>query len=180
MTNARLVHIGNTRSGRKLFFRLEKERQKLLSQGFDATPKLLAAKLDVPEADVIEVSAHLASPEVSFEPRPDAEGVSLEEKLAGDEATPETNAAREEIADVVRTLSRAFEADLSDAREKAIWVEHLSAVEDPVSLSELGHRYGVSKQRMGQIATRLKARFRIKVEQALGEDVQMAWQPPND
>ena len=27
MTNARLIHVGNTRVGRKLFFRLEKERQ---------------------------------------------------------------------------------------------------------------------------------------------------------
>ena len=50
MTNARLIHVGNTRAGRKLFFRLESERQKLLAAGFDLTPKLLAAKLDVDEA----------------------------------------------------------------------------------------------------------------------------------
>ena len=35
MTNSRLIHVGNTRAGRKLFFRLEKERQKLLAAGFD-------------------------------------------------------------------------------------------------------------------------------------------------
>ena len=52
MTNARLIHVGNTRAGRKLFFRLESERQKLLAAGFDPTPKLLAAKLDVDEADL--------------------------------------------------------------------------------------------------------------------------------
>ena len=33
MTNSRLIHVGNTRAGRKLFFRLEKERQKLLAAG---------------------------------------------------------------------------------------------------------------------------------------------------
>ena len=70
MTNARLIHVGNTRAGRKLFFRLERERQKLLATGFDPTPKLLAAKLDVDEADVIEVSDHLASREVSLESTP--------------------------------------------------------------------------------------------------------------
>ena len=47
MTNSRLIHVANTRAGRKLFFRLERERQKLLAAGFEVTPKLLAAKLDV-------------------------------------------------------------------------------------------------------------------------------------
>jgi len=35
MTNARLIHVGNTRAGRKLFFRLEKERQKLLAAAIE-------------------------------------------------------------------------------------------------------------------------------------------------
>jgi RNA polymerase sigma-32 factor len=94
MTNARLIHVGNTRAGRKLFFRLERERQKLLSQGFDPTPKLLAAKLDVDEADLIEVSGHLASREVSLEPRPDDEGISLAERISRPEASPRLRASR--------------------------------------------------------------------------------------
>ena len=38
MTNSRLIHVGNTRAGRKLFFRLEKEGQTLLATGIDVTP----------------------------------------------------------------------------------------------------------------------------------------------
>ena len=87
MTNSRLIHVGNTRAGRKLFFRLEKERQKLLAAGIDVTPKLLAAKLDVDEKDLDEVRAHLESREVPFDPRPgDAggdEGYPLSERIAG-------------------------------------------------------------------------------------------------
>src|SRR6476620_2440682 len=75
MTNSRLIHVGNTRAGRKLFFRLEKERQKLLAAGIEITPKLLAAKLDVDEEALAEVSRHLDSREVPFDPRPgDAAG----------------------------------------------------------------------------------------------------------
>ena len=70
MTNSRLIHVGNTRAGRKLFFRLEKERQKLLAAGIDVTPKLLAAKLDVDEKELDEVRQHLESREVPFDPRP--------------------------------------------------------------------------------------------------------------
>jgi RNA polymerase sigma-32 factor len=180
MTNARLIHVGNTRAGRKLFFRLERERQKLLSAGFDPTPKLLAAKLDVSEADLIEVSSHLASREVSFEPRPDDEGVSLAERISRHEPSPEDQAARSELTEAVRRLMNNFESHLSDERERAIWREHLATSSaEPVALAALGERYGVSKQRMGQIAEKLKNQFREKVLAELGADIQMSWQAEN-
>jgi RNA polymerase sigma-32 factor len=177
MTNARLIHVGNTRAGRKLFFRLERERQKLLAAGFDPTPKLLAAKLDVDEADVVEVSRHLASREVSLEPRPDDEGVSLSERLSKREASPEDLAARSELAAAIRRLMDDFEHKLPDDRERAVWREHLAnPSNEPVALAALGERYGVSKQRMGQIAEKLKKQFRDRVVAELGQDIQMSWQ----
>ena len=177
MTNARLIHVGNTRAGRKLFFRLERERQKLLAAGFDPTPKLLAAKLDVDEADVVEISGHLASREVSFEPRPDDEGVPLSERISRHEASPEDQAARNELAEAVRRLMGEFEASLGDERERAIWRQHLAtASAEPVSLAALGERYGVSKQRMGQIAEKLKKQFRERVLAELGAEIQMSWE----
>lgn len=177
MTNARLIHVGNTRAGRKLFFRLERERQKLLSQGFDPTPKLLAAKLDVDEADLLEVSGHLASREVSLEPRPDDEGVSLAERISRPEASPEDQAARSELSSVIRRLMTDFESHLTDERERAIWAEHLApSSSEPVALAALGERFGVSKQRMGQIAEKLKNQFRDRVLADLGQDIRMSWQ----
>ena len=177
MTNARLIHVGNTRAGRKLFFRLERERQKLLAAGFDATPKLLAAKLNVDEADVIEVSGHLASREIPLDPRPDDEGVPLAERISRHEASPEDLAARDELSLAVRRLMDGFEGGLHDEREIAIWREHLAPpASEPVSLAALGERFGVSKQRMGQIAEKLKKQFRDRVLAELGQDIQMSWQ----
>jgi len=176
MTNSRLVHVGNTRAGRKLFFRLEKERQKLLAEGFDPTPKLLAARLEVDEAELAEVSAHLASREVSFEPRPDEDGVPLAERISAHQASPEQQAARGELAQAVRRLMDDFESKLEDDRARAVWREHLATTGEAVALSALGARYGVSKQRMGQIAEKLKTQFRERVITELGTDIQMSWQ----
>lgn len=181
MTNARLIHVGNTRAGRKLFFRLEKERAKLRAAGFEPTPKLLAANLNVDEKDVLEVSQHLASREVSLEPRPDDEGVSLAERIsAPNQASPEQQTSRNLLAEGVRRAMESFAAALDDEREQAVWSEHLAAPDDPVPLSELGARYGVSKQRMGQIADRLKKRFRDTLVAQLGPEIQMSWQPGQD
>jgi RNA polymerase sigma-32 factor len=180
MTNARLIHVGNTRAGRKLFFRLEKERQKLMAAGFEPTQKLLAAKLDVDEEDLAEVSRHLDSREVSFEPHGqggggEEGGVPLSEKIASGDRSPEAAAEGAEIATAVRRFMNAFQASLTDEREKAVWREHLAA-DEPAPLGELGTRFGVSKQRMGQIADRLKKRFREEIVRELGPDVKTVWQ----
>ena len=178
MTNSRLIHVGNTRAGRKLFFRLEKERQKLLAGGFEPTPKLLAAKLDVDEQDLAEVSRHLDSREVPFEPLgPAGEdgGLPLSEKISSGERSPESEAAGAELASAVRRFVTTFQAGLKDEREQAVWREHLSA-DEPAPLGELGARFGVSKQRMGQIADRLKKRFRDEIVRELGPDVKTVWQ----
>jgi RNA polymerase sigma-32 factor len=178
MTNSRLIHVGNTRAGRKLFFRLEKERQKLIAAGIDVTPKLLAAKLDVDEKDLDEVRAHLESREVPFDPRPGDpaadEGYALSERISGGGQSPEVEAARAEMATTVQELVAGFRDSLKDARERAVWNEHLAA-EEPVALGELGARFGVTKQRMGQIADGLKKRFRAEIVAKLGPDVRTDW-----
>lgn len=173
-TNARLVSIANTRAGRKLFFRLEKERQKLLSEGFDPTPKLLAARLDVPEGEVIELAGHIEAPEVSLDGLPLDEGPALADGLAKAEPSPEEIAAENEFRSVLGRLIEGFERTLADERERALWHEYV-ATDEPVPLSKLGERYGVSKQRMGQIADRLKKRFRTELLAQFGADARITW-----
>jgi len=183
MTNSRLIHVGNTRAGRKLFFRLEKERQKLMAAGFEPTPKLLAAKLDVDERDLDEVRQHLESREVSIDPGGAKEGgdetFPLAERIAAGGRSPESEAAHAELADAVRDFVGGFRDGLKDDRERAVWHEHL-ATEEPIPLGELGSRFGVSKQRMGQIADQLKKRFRSEIVDKLGPDVRTDWLRADD
>jgi RNA polymerase sigma-32 factor len=177
MTNSRLIHVGNTRAGRKLYYRLEKERQKLLAAGIEVTPKLLAARLEVDEKELDEVRQHLESREVPFDPRPgetSEDAFAPSERLATAASSPETEAAKSELGEALARLVAGFRDSLSDAREQAIWREHLAA-DDPVSLGDLGARFGVTKQRMGQIANDLKKRFRARIEAELGPDIRTDW-----
>ena len=121
-----------------------------------------------------------ASREVSLDPRPDDEGLPLVERLPGQSVSPESQAARSELSGAVADLMRKFAAELTDERERAIWHEHLAAPEDPVPLGTLGARFGVSKQRMGQIADRLKKRFRERILSELGTEIQLEWQQQAD
>ena len=77
----------------------------------------------------MEVSQHLASREVSFEPRPGEEDeVSLAERISSpDQASPEQQAGRSMLADQVRHSMDGFQASLTDEREQAVWAEAVLA-----------------------------------------------------
>ena len=67
MDNWKVVKLGTTEAQRKLFFKLRQEQERLLAQGFEATPKLLAERLNVTEQDVVEMDQRLGSDEVSLD-----------------------------------------------------------------------------------------------------------------
>src|SRR5437660_6793577 len=67
MDNWRMVKLGTTQAQRKLFFNLRKEQERLLSQGFEAQPMLLAERLNVSEQDVREIDQRLSNDEFSID-----------------------------------------------------------------------------------------------------------------
>ena len=67
MDNWRLVKIGTTQGQRKLFFKLKKEKQKLIDQGFDPKPKLLSERLGVSEREIVDMDQRLDGWDVSLD-----------------------------------------------------------------------------------------------------------------
>jgi RNA polymerase sigma-32 factor len=176
LEHSRMVRISRTRVGRKLFFRLTKEREKLRAQGVEPGPKLLAERLGVGQNELEEVVRHMDQSEVRLDAPlySDESGGTMLDALTGDEASPEAITYRREFENEVSTALESFATTLADPREVAAWKEHLMA-EDPVSLSELGARFGVTKQRMGQIVTGLRKRLKVHLTNKLGPDVQLGF-----
>ncbi len=167
LTNFRLVHTGNTRAGRRLFFQLERERQRLLTQGFEPTSQRLAERLGTGEEDVREVAGILDGGEVSFDAPAEAGGAA---PAASGAPGPEAEIGDREALAAVGHLADAFRATLTDPREQALWDEHLRA-DEPAPLAEIAARFGQTKQRMGQLTNGLRARFRERLEAQFGASV---------
>lgn len=171
LDNWSLVRIGSSRAGRRLFFQLEKERQALEAQGIEPTARRIAAQTGLPEDEVELIVGHLDGPIMTLDaPMSGASGRSLSEVVpARGTPSPEANAARAEVGELVRAHLQVFAQDL-EGRELIIWNRRLVS-EDPCSLAELGAEFGVSKQRVGQMEKMVKERLRGSLQRAFGDEL---------
>jgi RNA polymerase sigma-32 factor len=182
LDNFRLVRLGSTRAGRKLFFQLQKERDRMMQEGLDPSSKLLAERLGVSATEVDAVDQHMRAPALSLHgPAGDDESGRTLAEVVPEKGTPdpETNAASHELGSIVKDRLATFAATLNDAREREIWLRRMVAT-DPVSLSDLGDEFGVSKERIRQVEARIRKRLKEYLESELGEEIAFEFQIPAD
>jgi RNA polymerase sigma-32 factor len=165
INNWRLVKIGTTQAQRKLFFNLRKETERLEREGFKPQPLLLAHRMGVRESDVREMQERMGQSEVSLD-APTGGGEDNDTRLldvipdAGN--NPETETADREWRDFAHDKVDEFAKTL-DGKELEIFKARLLA-EDPETLQVIGARFGISRERVRQIETRLKRRLKEFIE----------------
>jgi len=154
MDNWKLVKIGTTQSQRKLFFNLAKERDKLIAQGFNPEPRLLAERLDVKEEEVVEMSQRLGGWEVSLSsPVGDDSRESFGAFLPDPSKSAEEQLTEHEARELLVQKLKEFRKTLS-GKEADIFDSRIMA-EKPMTLQELGDKYNISRERIRQIQERL-------------------------
>jgi RNA polymerase sigma-32 factor len=160
LDNFRIVRLGTTRAQRKLFFRLNKEKRALERQGFEAEPKLLAERLEVSEADVIDMEQRLSESDLSMNAplRRDESGAEFGDLIAGPGTTAEQDVADDELRRVFLEKVDDFVTTL-DERDRKIVDERILA-QEPKTLAELGEEFGVSRERVRQLEARIVNQLR--------------------
>ena len=176
--NYRIVRLGSTRHGRRLFDNLRKEREKLIQMGVTPTTKALSDSMDIPEEEIVVFSQHFNQPALGFD-NPigmnDDNARSLSETVSGWEETPDEYVANEEISSRISEKLKEFYETLVNPRDQVIWNRRLIA-DSPVSLQELGDEYGISKERVRQLEGRIKKNLKTFLEAELGEDIAFEFQ----
>ncbi len=159
MNDWRMVKIGTTQAQRKLFFNLQKEKDKIEKEGLVPGPKLLAQRLNVKEDEVVEMEQRLASRDLSVDvPIGDDDEATLLHFLPDDKQSPEEEFADTQFREVLRDKMEQFAKNLKD-KELVIYKERL-LTEEPVTLREIGEKYGISRERVRQIEERVKKKLK--------------------
>ncbi len=140
----------------------------------EATPKMIAESLDVPEEEVVAATVLKKHPLSLTAPRggQDDGGRSLGETLADGNIDVEGDVIRGGLMKSVDVEMKKFAAQLDNERESAIWHERLIA-EDPTSLAALGERFDVSRERVRQIESRLKQKLRAYLTEKFGPSLEL-------
>ena len=179
MDNWRMVKLGTTQAQRKLFFNLRKEQEKMLSQGFEAAPRLLAERLDVSEQDVREMDQRLGNDEFSI----DAPVAGMDEgrqthgdRLMQSGAPIDEQLADEELRRIFKEKLSEFGKTLTAEKDRFLFEKRIAppADKEPMTLQEVGDEWGVTRERARQLEARLTNRLRDYLRRELPDFAQLS------
>ena len=172
LNNWRLVKLGTTQAQRKLFFNLRKKRAELASLGIDPTDAEVAKHLNVSESEVTDMDVRLQSSEKSLDAPVGDEGgrsISKIDMMPSLGEGPEALMADEELQALLKEKLASFRETLKEKdKELAIFDQRLVA-DEPLTLQELGDRFGISRERVRQLEQRLTLRLREYLQNEMGE-----------
>lgn len=162
------VKIGTTAAQRKLFFNLKKEAEKLLAEYDRVDPKMLADRLHVREKDVVEMQQRLSGPDMSLDAPLGSEdgtgnGASRVSQMASPQISIEDDLAGIQELRIFEEHLDEFQATLK-GRDLEVFNLRMRA-EDPITLQEIGNKYGITRERARQIEAKIMKNLRLFVEE---------------
>ncbi len=159
MDNWRLVKIGTTQGQRKLFFKLKKEKQKLIDQGFDPKPKLLSERLGVSEREIVDMDQRLDGWDVSLDaPLKDDSDTERIDFINTYAESAEDKMAKKEMNVLLHNKLSEFKKKLTE-RELEIFDLRIYS-DSPATLQEIGDRYRISRERVRQVEKNIVVKMR--------------------
>jgi RNA polymerase sigma-32 factor len=165
-----LVKIGTTSDQKKLFFNLRKAKTKInaIEEG-DLTPEHLATladQLGVAQSEVVNMNRRLSAPDSSLNAplRSDSES-EWQDWLPDETLDQETRMAETQEVDERKELLAAALGELPDREREIIVARRLQ--DDPSTLEQLSHRFGISRERVRQIEVRAFDRLQKSMKNAL-------------
>jgi RNA polymerase sigma-32 factor len=166
LKNHSLVKIGTTQAQKKLFYRLRREQRALEQAGLsqDQTVKLLAEKLDVSPKEIEEMNVRLGAGDLSLNAPVHEEGKKDHLQNLSDLSAPvDEQLGNQEQRVLFHKILKQFGEKL-EGREKVIFSDRLIS-ETPLTLQEIGDKYGVTKERARQLEEQVKEKLRAYMKE---------------
>lgn len=165
-----LVKIGTTTDQKKLFFNLRKAKTKInaIEEG-DLTPEhvdVLADQLGVGKDELISMNRRLSAPDSSLNAPLRSDGESEWQDWLPDETLDqETRMAETQEVDERKELLAVALGELPEREREIIAARRLQ--DEPATLEELSHKFGISRERVRQIEVRAFDRLQRAIKSAL-------------
>ncbi len=168
LDNWKIVKIGTTQAQRKLFFNLRKEKERLETLGIEASPKLLSHWFDVKESEIVEMDQRLNRGDISLDsPLKEDSEDTHKSFLSSDDLPVDDHLASQEAKAILHDKLMLFKERLNG--KEAVLFEKRLLTEDPMTLQEMGDKFGITRVRIGQIECRLKKKLKAYLEKEIAD-----------
>ena len=171
LDNFRLVRVGTTQAQKKLFYHLMREKQRLEAQGVYPAAALIAQNLEVKEKEVVEMQQRLLGPgaEMSIDApspgHPDEPNTSLLNSLFDTRENADVSLERDQLLQILQKELPLFTKELNDKEKMVLAARILS--DEPKTLQEVADEFGLTRERVRQIESRLIDKLKIRLEKYL-------------
>lgn len=169
-----MVKIGTTQNQKKLFYNLEREKQKLLTEGEESSAALLSSRMGIPEKDIELMEQRMGGRDISLDAPIDEDGNTHLIDIQKDTSNPE---AELEVLELIDMLKEKIEEIKPSLNEKELDIlENRILADEPKTLQEIGDKYGITRERTRQLEERLmknlKEKFLAIAHQSIAEKLQ--------
>jgi RNA polymerase sigma-32 factor len=145
LNNWSQVKFATSNDRRRIFFNLNKEKQRLEAQGITVGPKQLAESLNVSEEDIRDIEPMIGGGDFSLDqPVSEEGGITAMDRLVSPGPLPDEIVGEDEFQRALREKMMTF-AETLKPREKVLFERRLIA-EEPARLRELGIEFGVTRE----------------------------------
>lgn len=161
-----MVKIGTTHNQKKLFYNLQKEQQALNSIGQATDFAALSEKFGIPEDEIREMSKRLSGRDVS-----------LNQPMDGDSSSTLIDVQASRMQDMDEMISHQEELDIlkdkiaeirTQLNERELFIlENRLLSEEPMTLQEIGTKYGTTREAVRQMEERVMRKLRDLVKPSI-------------
>jgi RNA polymerase sigma-32 factor len=162
-----LVGVGSGPLRSKVFFRLRREKAKIMASTLDATlvNEQLAAKFNMTTEKIAALGERLEARDLSLDlPIGDDSSQTLLDTLASALPLQEERLASAERASKLSSSVRDAVKELDPRERFIVEVRIMADARDELSLAEIGRRLGVSRERARQLEVRARAKLKKSLQ----------------
>jgi RNA polymerase sigma-32 factor len=149
-----MVKIGTKDTQRKLFYSLNREKEKLERSGIIPSAEVLANTLEVSTANIEDMEQRLYHGDVSLEAPQHGDGDPLMDTIGSGEDMEET-LIEKDYTEMLHKKLADFKKQLNE--KECFILENRIMAENPVTLREIGERFNTSRESIRQIQVRISS-----------------------
>lgn len=157
-----MVRIGTSAKDRKLFYQLQREKDKLEKMGFEAGIAQISGRLGIDSEDAKEMGQRILQRDVSLSaPTSSSDDYHIEDTQAAPmELQADEIVGFKEELNLLRNKLEEIRPELNN-RELYVLEKRILS-DEPVTLQQIGSRYGITREAARQMEARLIEKIRQK------------------